>query len=102
MSSAALMGRTAAPDAMLALLGAALLLTGLVAIGSASIEYGDWHHGDPWYHTRRHLIFLGLGLVAALGVYRIELAFWENTGWVWLFAALALLILVLIPGSGSR
>tara|TARA_R110000823_G_scaffold91174_4_gene201128 strand:+ start:15847 stop:16998 length:1152 start_codon:yes stop_codon:yes gene_type:complete len=100
MSSAALMGRTAAPDAMLALLGAALLLTGLVAIGSASIEYGDWHHGDPWYHTRRHLIFLGLGLVAALGVYRIELAFWENTGWVWLFAALALLILVLIPGVG--
>ncbi len=100
MSSAALTGRVAAPDPALALLGAALLLTGLVAIGSASIEYGDWHHGDPWFHTRRHLIYLGCGLLAAFCVYRIELTFWEKTGWVWLFIALALLILVLIPGVG--
>ena len=32
------------PDATLALLGLAVLLVGLIAISSASIEYADWHY----------------------------------------------------------
>lgn len=90
------------PDPALALLGLALLLIGLVAISSASIAYADWHFGDAWYHTRRHLVYLGAALATAATVYRFELAFWEKSGWVWLFIALALLILVLIPGVGRE
>ncbi|MBT4518467.1 MAG: putative lipid II flippase FtsW [Halieaceae bacterium] len=87
-------------DVTLFLSGTALLMVGLVAIGSASIEYAQWHFHTPWYHTTRHLIYIFVGIVAGLVVYRIPLRFWLDTGWVWLFIALALLILVLIPGIG--
>jgi cell division protein FtsW len=91
-----------APDAALALMGLALLLVGLVAISSASIEYAQFHHQDPWYHTLRHLIYMGLALGVAALVYRVPQQFWLASGWVWLFAALALLMLVLIPGVGRE
>ena len=92
----------ALPDKPLALLGLALLLVGLVAISSASIEYADWNYQDPWFHTQRHLIYLLLALTGATLVYRMPTGFWLDTGWVWLFLALALLILVLIPGVGRE
>ncbi len=90
------------PDATLALLGLSLLLVGLIAISSASIEYAEWHFRNPWFHTQRHLIYLLLALAAAVVVYRVPLKFWLDTGWVWLFVALALLILVLVPGIGRE
>ena len=51
-----------APDMTLAVLGLSLLLVGLVAISSASIEYAEWHFQNAWYHSQRHFIYL----VAAL------------------------------------
>ena len=91
-----------APDSVLALLGLALMLVGLVAISSASIEYADWHYQNSWFHTQRHLVYLLLALGAGVMTYRVPPKFWLNTGWVWLFVALALLILVLIPGIGRE
>lgn len=82
----------AAPDSVLALLGLALLMVGLVAISSASIEYADWHFQNPWFHTQRHLTYMVMALVAAVFVYRVSPQFWLDTGWVWLFVSLALLI----------
>ncbi|QFU77759.1 putative lipid II flippase FtsW [Halioglobus maricola] len=90
------------PDTGLLMLGVALMLVGLVAISSASIEYADINYSSTWFHTVRHLIYMGVALGAAIVVYRIPLEFWEQTGWVWLFIALALLILVLIPGVGRE
>ncbi len=92
--------RLPSPDAPLLILGLSLILVGLVAIGSASIEYADWTYGNPWFHTRRHLIYIVLALVAGAVVYRLPIAMWKATGWVWLFVAMALLILVLLPGIG--
>lgn len=90
------------PDTVLALLGLALLLVGLVAITSASIEYADWHYQNPWFHMERHLIYLALAITAGALVYKVPMQFWLNTGWIWLFVALALLILVLVPGVGRE
>ena len=89
-------------DTTLALLGLTLLLVGLVAISSASIEYADWHYQNPWFHTQRHLIYLLIAITTGVAVYRVPPQFWLDTGWGWLFAALALLILVLIPGIGRE
>jgi len=91
-----------APDVALALLGVALMLIGLVAISSASIEYADWHYQNPWFHTQRHLVYLVIALGAGIAMYRVPSKFLLDTGWVWLFVALALLILVLIPGIGRE
>ena len=105
--------RAAAPvafalDTPLTLLGLALLLVGLIAISSASIEYADWHYQNPWFHTQRHMIYLGLALGGGYAVYRVPPQFWLDTGWIWLFVALALLILVLsylffrLPGKTGK
>lgn len=90
------------PDQALVAISVALILVGLVAISSASIEYAQINYNNAWFHTSRHLIYLAVAAVVAVVVYRIPLRFWEDTGWVWLFAALALLILVLIPGVGRE
>lgn len=91
-----------APDTTLAALGLALLLVGLVAITSASIEYAEWHFQNAWYHSQRHLFYLLLAIAAAVVCYSVQTAFWQATGWWWLFGSLALLILVLIPGIGRE
>ena len=69
-----------AVDPVLMLMGLALLLVGLVAITSASIEYADFHYRTPWYHSIRQIIYITLGVVTAYAVYRVPLEFWLNTG----------------------
>ncbi|MFL3653708.1 MAG: putative lipid II flippase FtsW [Halioglobus sp.] len=86
----------------LIMLTLALLLVGLVASTSASIEYAEWHFQNPWFHSRRHFVYLVIGVVAAIASYCVKPQFWFLTGWWWLFGALALLILVLIPGVGRE
>lgn len=100
MSRAATVPVMAMPDPALLGLSVSLILVGLVAISSASIEYAEINYNSTSFHTLRHLIYMAVAGVAAVVVYRIPLEFWEETGWVWLFVALALLILVLIPGIG--
>jgi cell division protein FtsW len=90
------------PDMGILLTGVALMLVGLVAISSASIEYADLNYDSTTFHTVRHLIYLTVAMIGAVVVYRVPLKFWQETGWVWLFIALALLILVLIPGVGRE
>lgn len=80
----------------------ALLLIGYVAITSASVEYAAAHYGDAMHHSRRHLIYLGLALVASVVVLVLPIRFWAITGWAWLFLGLAMLALVLIPGIGLK
>jgi cell division protein FtsW len=91
-----------APDMTLAVLGLSLLLVGLVAISSASIEYAEWHFQNAWYHSQRHFIYLLAAIAAAAACYSVKTEFWQSSGWWWLFASLALLILVLIPGVGRE
>jgi cell division protein FtsW len=91
-----------APDMTLALLALALLLVGLVASTSASIEYAEWHFQNAWFHSERHFVYMLIGILAAVASYCVKQEFWAATGWWWLFGALALLILVLIPGVGRE
>ena len=88
-------------DPVLGLSGLALVLIGLVAISSASIEYADWHFNNPWHHTVRHLIYIALAAVTAVAVYRVPTEIWQRSGWALLLVALALLVLVLVPGVGK-
>lgn len=90
------------PDMGIIVLGLSLILVGLIAISSASIEYAQINYNSPTFHTKRHLIYMVAAGIAAVVIYRVPLEFWEDTGWVWLFAALGLLILVLIPGIGKE
>lgn len=89
-------------DPLLAGVVASLLALGLVMVASASISLSDRQFGQPFYYTVRQLIFVALGLLAAWGVTRTRLVYWEKGGMVLLFVGIALLVAVLIPGLGRE
>ena len=89
-------------DTVLLTLGATLISIGVIAIASASIEYGDFHFGNPWHHTQRHAAYLMLAITLGTLAYMAPAA---SVQWLspWLlFLAIALLILVMIPGIGRE
>ena len=89
-------------DLALVLLSAALMGIGLVAIASASVEYGDFHFGDPWHHTQRHAFYLLIGLAAGGVAYMCPTAALEKISPGLLLLAFVFLILVLMPGIGRE
>ncbi|MGH8352396.1 MAG: putative lipid II flippase FtsW [Pseudomonas sp.] len=80
----------------------ALLGLGLVMITSASSEVAAVQSGNPLYHMIRHLIYLVLGVGAAVVVMMIPLATWQRMGGLLLIGAFGLLVLVLLPGIGRE
>ncbi|HSX71050.1 MAG TPA: putative lipid II flippase FtsW [Pseudomonas sp.] len=80
----------------------ALLGLGLVMITSASSEVAAALSGNPLYHMIRHLIYLAIGISAAVATLMIPMAFWQRYGASLLLVAFALLVLVLIPGIGRE
>jgi cell division protein FtsW len=81
---------------------AALLLIGLVMVASASIGVADRETGQPFVYFERQLIYVGLGLVAALFAVAIPTAAWEKYSIYLLGGAFLLLLLVLLPGLGHE
>ena len=80
----------------------ALLGLGLVMIASASTEVAAVNVGSPLYYMFRHLIYLVIGLGAAVVVLLIPLETWQRLSGLALLAAFALLLLVLVPGIGRE
>jgi cell division protein FtsW len=80
----------------------ALLGLGLVMIASASSEVAAAQSGNPLYHMIRHLIYLTIGLSAALATLLVPMALWQRYSGMLLLAAVVLLILVLLPGIGRE
>jgi cell division protein FtsW len=81
---------------------AALLLVGLVMVASASISVSEHETGNPFFYFERQLIYVGLGLVAALVAIAIPTSVWEKHSIYLLGGAFVLLLLVLIPGLGHE
>jgi len=88
------------PDALLIGITALLLAIGLLMVTSASIALGDRQHGDAFYFLERQLFAAVLGLAAGWVMVKIPTRIWQSLG-SWLAGiALAMLVLVLIPGLG--
>ena len=79
---------------------ALLLVIGLVAMTSASVEMSMSKHDDALYYFKRQLLFTAIGILGALLLARIPLAIHESLAHWYGFAALLLLGAVLIPGLG--
>ncbi|GAB2191338.1 putative lipid II flippase FtsW [Sessilibacter sp. MAH2] len=85
-------------DKQLLILTAILVSIGIIMVASASISFANENYGDPWYFSRRHIIFTGLGAFACLVVALIPLKLWRDFGWLMLIVGIALLVLVLLIG----
>jgi cell division protein FtsW len=83
-------------------LTAALLLVGIVMVTSASMSIAAKDFTDPFYFLERQFIFAMAGLVLAWVMTRFPTELWHKYSLVLLVVALALLVLVLIPGLGAR
>ena len=80
----------------------ALLLVGLVMVASASIGIADREAGQPFAYFERQLVYVGLGLVAAIVAVAIPTRTWEQYSIYLLIGAFVLLLLVLVPGVGHE
>ena len=80
----------------------ALAALGLVMVASASITLADRELGQPCYYALRQAIYIGMGVLLGMGVYRLRLALVEQAGLLLLLTAFALLLAVLVPGVGTQ
>ena len=75
---------------------------GLIMVYSASFIYAQERTGDGFNFIKKQLIFACLGFVAMAAVCRIDYRKWAKWGYPVLGIATGLLVLVMIPGVGSR
>ncbi|NOQ69331.1 MAG: putative lipid II flippase FtsW [Gammaproteobacteria bacterium] len=88
-------------DPVLTIAFISLLTIGLIMVASSSISIADRNFSNPFYYFQRQLIFVAMGLIAALTVFKVRLALWEKSSMALLILALLLLVLVLVPGLGK-
>lgn len=79
-----------------------LALFGSVMIASASMALADANYGRPFYFVSRQLIFLALGAMVGVFLFRMPLAVWEKYGPHMIILSLVALALVLVPGIGKE
>lgn len=75
-----------------------LLSVGIVMVTSASVPVAARLFNNELHFTIRHLVYLGMGLTAAVVVLRLPVEWWHKNNMALLFLALALLVAVLIFG----
>jgi cell division protein FtsW len=81
----------------------ALLLFGLVMIASAGVAYSRTRFGDSYFFFKHQLIYGILpGLVLLYFVKNINYNFWKKIAFPFFILSVIFLILVFIPGFGSR
>ena len=87
-------------DPGLAFSATVLVLTGLVMVASASVSYADSKFGSPLHFFWRQIAALVVGIGCGAAVFVMDLRFLQRIATVVLFAGIAALSAVLIPGLG--
>jgi len=80
----------------------ALTLLGLIMVASSSIGFAEYRYGDSLYHTKRHLMYLAMGIIFASVVFMVPMKICEKYSGFLLILGFVLLALVLVPGVGSK
>ncbi|WP_329741330.1 putative lipid II flippase FtsW [Dyella sp. A6] len=79
-----------------------LACVGVVMVASSSIAVAASQHIGEFYFLKKHLLFLGIGLVAAGVAMRTELRVLEKFAFPLLALAFILLLAVFVPHFGMR
>jgi cell division protein FtsW len=81
---------------------AILLSLGSIMVYSASVSIAERATGNSLYYLLRHLLSVGLGVLAMLIVMHTRTRLWEHLGPYLLLIGIALLVVVLLPGLGRH
>jgi cell division protein FtsW len=79
---------------------AALVTVGVVMVFNTSYFFAGERFGDPLHVFRKHLVSVGLGILACLAASRIRSTTYERLAYPALAVVVLMLIAVLIPGVG--
>ncbi len=77
-----------------------LLFIGFIMVSSASISVGTRLYNDPFYFSKRDLMYVGISLFCCFFFLRVPMQNWQSWQAKVFFLALFLLLIVLIPGIG--
>ncbi len=78
------------------------VLLGIGLVYDASVAEAFTQFGNKWYFARQQLMWAGLGSVALIVSSLLPMGFWKKIGIGIFFFALISLIVVLIPGLGTK
>jgi cell division protein FtsW len=78
----------------------AIVLLGLVMVTSASVSVASEESGQPFYYLERQLLLTLIGGACALLMFSIRTELLERAAVALLVIAIALLVIVLVPGLG--
>jgi len=81
-------------------LSLAIVLLGLVMVTSASVSIAGQESGQPFYYLERQLFLTLIGGACAALVFSIPTELLERASLPLLAIAIALLLIVLVPGLG--
>ncbi|MBT8067023.1 MAG: putative lipid II flippase FtsW [Gammaproteobacteria bacterium] len=87
-------------DPVLMTIALTLLLGGFVILASASISISENAAGNPFFYLQRQMLAAIIGMVAGGVCLFVPMQVWRSLGPLLLFAGIALLVVVLIPGVG--
>lgn len=87
-------------DLALVLVVAALVGIGLAMVASTSTSIAARAHGDPLHYFWRQSMHVAVAAAALVFAARLPVRFWERAAPTLLIVAVALLVLVLVPGIG--
>lgn len=89
-------------DLWLLLSTISLLMLGLAMVASASIVVSENSAHQPFYFLIRQFLYMGVGLVLASFIMRVEVKQVQRAAPYFLMAVFVLLLLVLVPGIGRE
>ena len=92
--------RGPAIDAPTVVLALAIVLLGLVMVTSASVSIASQESGQPFYYLERQLLLTLIGVACAALMFCIPTELLERISVPLLVVAVALLVIVLVPGVG--
>ena len=79
-----------------------LLSIGYVMVVSASLHLGDRMYENIWHYPARQAVHIVIGVLLGFVMANIPLKVWEQSGPSLILIAIALLVLVFIPGIGVK
>ncbi len=90
-------------DTPLLLVAAALVLLGVVMVYSASITLADSprYKVTPTHFLVRHVFAIAVAMACAVAAFSVPMARWQKLAPVAFLVALALLVVLLLPGVGT-
>ncbi len=91
------------PDKILLFTTLALIVFGLIMIASAGVAYSQTRFDDQYYFFK-HQLFYGVipGLIILYLFQKIDYHYWKKAGALFFLTSLVLLVLVFIPGVGTK